>query len=142
MSEFDEEASRPGAEPAAISGFVPARSPAAPSSPAPASAPTPTPALVSFHRRELDLILRVYGHRVASGEWRDYAIDHMKDRAVFSIFRRSSEMPLFRVEKVPRNAKRQGAYAVVGTGGVILKRGGDLAQVLKVFEKKRHLSLV
>ncbi|WP_067341005.1 DUF2794 domain-containing protein [Stappia indica] len=140
MSEFDEEASRRGAEPAAISGFAPARSPAAPSSPAPA--PTPAPALVSFHRRELDLILRVYGHRVASGEWRDYAIDHMKDRAVFSIFRRSSEMPLFRVEKVPRNAKRQGAYAVVGTGGVILKRGGDLAQVLKVFEKKRHLSLV
>ncbi|WP_249692113.1 DUF2794 domain-containing protein [Stappia sp. WLB 29] len=136
MSEFDEEASRPGAEPAAISGFAPARSPVA------TSAAPPAPALVSFHRRELDLILRVYGHRVASGEWRDYAIDHLKDRAVFSIFRRSSEMPLFRIEKVPRNAKRQGAYAVVGTGGVILKRGGDLAQVLKVFEKKRHLSLV
>lgn len=140
MSEFDEEASRPGAEPAAISGFAPARSPAAPSAASPA-APS-VPVLVSFHRRELDLILRVYGHRVASGEWRDYAIDHLKDRAVFSVFRRSSEMPLFRIEKVPRNAKRQGAYAVVGTGGVILKRGGDLAQVLKVFEKKRHLSLV
>ncbi|QGZ35010.1 DUF2794 domain-containing protein [Stappia indica] len=140
MSEFDEEASRPGAEPAAISGFAPARSPAAPSA-APPAAPS-VPVLVSFHRRELDLILRVYGHRVASGEWRDYAIDHLKDRAVFSVFRRSSEMPLFRIEKVPRNAKRQGAYAVVGTGGVILKRGGDLAQVLKVFEKKRHLSLV
>ena len=140
MSEFDEEASRPGAEPAAISGFAPARSPVAPSA-APSTAPS-VPVLVSFHRRELDLILRVYGHRVASGEWRDYAIDHLKDRAVFSVFRRSSEMPLFRIEKVPRNAKRQGAYAVVGTGGVILKRGGDLAQVLKVFEKKRHLSLV
>ncbi|MBC2861272.1 DUF2794 domain-containing protein [Stappia sp. 28M-7] len=132
MSEFDEDASRAGAEPAPISGLATARSPGAP----------PVPALVSFHRRELDLILRVYGHRVASGEWRDYAIDHLKDRAVFSVFRRSSEMPLFRIEKVPRNAKRQGAYAVVGTGGVILKRGGDLAQVLKVFEKKRHLSLV
>ena len=140
MSEFDEEASRPGAEPAAISGFAPARSPVAPSA-APSTAPS-VPVLVSFHRRELDLILRVYGHRVASGEWRDYAIDHLKDRAVFSVFRRSSEMPLFRIEKVPRNAKRQGAYAVVGTGGVILKRGSDLAQVLKVFEKKRHLSLV
>lgn len=130
MSEFEEEASRFGADLEAISGFAPAQGTASP------------PALVAFHRRELDLILRVYGHRVASGEWRDYAIDHLKDRAVFSVFRRSSEMPLFRIEKVPRNARRQGAYAVVGTGGVILKRGGDLAQVLKVFEKKRHLSLV
>ncbi len=132
MSEFDEEASRFGAEPQAVAGSAP-RNPATPG---------PTPAIVAFHRRELDQILRVYGHRVAAGEWRDYAIDHLKDRAVFSIFRRSSEMPLFRIEKVPKNARRQGAYAVVGTGGIILKRGGDLAQVLRVFEKKRHLSLV
>lgn len=132
MSEFDEEASRFGAEPQAVAGSAP-RTPATPG---------PTPAIVAFHRRELDQILRVYGHRVAAGEWRDYAIDHLKDRAVFSIFRRSSEMPLFRIEKVPKNARRQGAYAVVGTGGIILKRGGDLAQVLRVFEKKRHLSLV
>ncbi|WP_417771657.1 DUF2794 domain-containing protein [Stappia sp.] len=105
------------------------------------SGPAPLP-ITAFHRRELDLILRVYGQKVAAGEWRDYAIDHLKDRAVFSIFRRSSEMPLYRIEKVPRNARRQGAYAVVGVGGAILKRGGELAQVLRVFEKKRHLSLV
>lgn len=132
MSEFDEEGSRFGAGPQAIAGPAPRSS----------AAPAPASAIVAFHRRELDQILRVYGHRVAAGEWRDYAIDHLKDRAVFSIFRRSSEMPLFRIEKVPKNARRQGAYAVLGTGGIILKRGGDLAQVLKVFEKKRHLSLV
>ena len=100
------------------------------------------PPVTAFHRRELDLILRVYGQKVAAGEWRDYAIDHLKDRAIFSVFRRSSEMPLYRIEKVPRNARRQGAFAVVGAGGTILKRGGELAQVLKVFEKRRHLSLV
>ena len=132
MSEFDEEGSRFGVGPQAVADPAP-RS---------AAASAPVSPIVAFHRRELDQILRVYGHRVAAGEWRDYAIDHLKDRAVFSIFRRSSEMPLFRIEKVPKNARRQGAYAVLGTGGIILKRGGDLAQVLKVFEKKRHLSLV
>ncbi len=105
-------------------------------------AQTQTRPIVAFHRRELDLILRIYGHMVASGEWRDYAIDHLKERAVFSVFRRSSEMPLFRIEKDPRNARRQGAYSVVGAGGAILKRGADLAQVLKVFDKKRHLRLI
>nr|WP_202396042.1 DUF2794 domain-containing protein [Stappia sediminis] len=98
--------------------------------------------LVAFHRRELDQILRLYGRMVASGEWRDYAIDHMKEKAVFSVFRRTSEMPLFRIEKDPKNARRQGAYSVIGAGGAILKRGSELAQVLKVFEKKRHLRLV
>jgi hypothetical protein len=136
MSEFDEDASRFGS---GAGGDVPSR--AAPDG-AFGSGQAPPPPIVAFHRRELDLILRVYGHRVASGEWRDYAIDHLKDRAVFSIFRRASEMPLFRVEKVPKNARRQGAYAVVGAGGTILKRGADLAQVLRVFEKKRHLSVV
>lgn len=98
--------------------------------------------VISFNRRELDVILRLYGRMVAEGEWRDYAIDLLKDRAVFSVFRRSSEMPLFRIEKDPKLARRQGAYSVVATGGTILKRGQDLGQVLKVLEKKKHLRLV
>ena len=105
------------------------------------SAPPPKP-VVSFNRRELDTILRLYGRMVADGEWRDYAIDLLKDRAVFSVFRRSSEMPLYRIEKDPKLARRQGAYSVVATGGMILKRGHDLAQVLRVLEKKKHLRLV
>ena len=102
----------------------------------------PPKTVVSFNRRELDTILRLYGRMVADGEWRDYAIDLMKDRAVFSIFRRSSEMPLYRIEKDPKLARRQGAYSVVAAGGMILKRGQDLAQVLKVLEKKKHLRIV
>lgn len=98
-----------------------------------------TPAQISFDRRELSAILSVYGRRVASGEWRDYAIDTLKDRAVFSIFRRASEMPLFRVEKVPANSRRQGAYAVIAAGGRVLKRGHDLEPTLKVLEKKPKL---
>ncbi|SUB02784.1 Protein of uncharacterised function (DUF2794) [Pannonibacter phragmitetus] len=102
----------------------------------------PAKPVVAFDRRELDQILRIYGRMVADGEWRDYAIDLMKDRAVFSVFRRSSEMPLYRIEKDPKLARRQGAYSVVATGGMVLKRGPELASVLKVFEKKRHLRLV
>ncbi|GAB2186687.1 DUF2794 domain-containing protein [Roseibium sp. LAB1] len=104
-------------------------------------APTPKP-IVAFNRRELDVILRLYGRMVADGEWRDYAIDLLKDRAIFSVFRRSSEMPLYRIEKDPKLARRQGAYAVVAAGGMILKRGHDLAQVLRVLEKKKHLRVV
>ncbi|WAJ31330.1 DUF2794 domain-containing protein [Jeongeupella avenae] len=90
---------------------------------------------VSFDRRELSEILRIYGRMVASGEWRDYAIDTLKDRAVFSVFRRSSEMPLYRIEKNPKTARRQGAFSVIAAGGLVMKRGHDLAQVLKVFDK-------
>lgn len=102
----------------------------------------PSLPVVSFNRRELDIILRLYGRMVADGEWRDYAIDILNDRAVFSIFRRASEMPLYRIEKDPKLARRQGAYSVVATGGMILKRGHELAQVLRVLEKKKHLRVV
>ncbi|WP_165690863.1 DUF2794 domain-containing protein [Consotaella salsifontis] len=101
---------------------------------------SPPVPLVSFDRRELSQILKVYGRMVAAGEWRDYAIDALKDRAVFSIFRRTSEMPLFRVVKDPKLARRQGAYSVVAAGGQILKRGHDLAVVLNVFD--RHLKVI
>jgi hypothetical protein len=92
--------------------------------------------LARFDRIELNRILAVYGRMVAAGEWRDYALDFLEEAAVFSIFRRSSEMPLFRVEKRPKLRARQGQYAVIAAGGLILKRGHDLAQVLKVFDKK------
>lgn len=97
------------------------------------------PLPVTFHRRELDAILRIYGRMVGEGEWRDYAIDHMKDKAVFSVFKRSGEMPLFRIEKNPKLAAKQGAYCVVNTDGRILKRGHELPQVLKVFDKALKL---
>nr|WP_306228816.1 DUF2794 domain-containing protein [Aurantimonas sp. CSK15Z-1] len=94
---------------------------------------------VSFDRRELSEILKVYGRMVAAGEWRDYAIDTLRERAVFSIFRRSSEMPLFRVEKNPKLARRQGMFSVIGAGGQVLKRGHELASVLRVFNKGLRL---
>lgn len=94
---------------------------------------------VTFDRRELDQILRLYGRMVAANEWRDYAIDHLSDRAVFSVFRRASEVPLFRIVKDPALARRQGAYAVVAATGMILKRGHELARVLSVFDSKLKL---
>lgn len=97
------------------------------------------PSQISFDRRELMAILRIYGFKVADGEWRDYAIDHLKDRAVFSVYRRASEAPLYRIEKDPRLTRRQGAYSIIGSDGQVLKRGHDLAQVLKLFEKQLKL---
>ena len=90
---------------------------------------------VTFDRRELNRILDLYGRMVAAGEWRDYAIDFLKDRAVFSIFRRASEMPIYRIEKDPKLARRQGAYSVVSVTGLILKRGHELDRVLRVLDR-------
>ncbi|KAB0681187.1 DUF2794 domain-containing protein [Aureimonas leprariae] len=95
--------------------------------------------VVAFDRRELSEILNVYGRMVAAGEWRDYAIDMLKDQAVFSIFRRTSEMPLYRIEKNPKLARRQGAFSVVAAGGLVMKRGHDLGQVLRVFDRQLKL---
>jgi hypothetical protein len=93
------------------------------------------PARVTFDRRELDRILSLYGRKVAAGEWRDYAIDFLKDRAVFSVFRRSSEMPIYRIEKNPKLARRQGAYSVVSATGLIVRRGHELDRVLRAIDK-------
>ncbi len=98
------------------------------------------PPPVTFHRRELDLILKVYGRMVGEGEWRDYAIDHRRGRAVFSVFRRTSETPLFRIVKDPALARRQGTWTVISATGLVLKRGHELARVLGLFD--RRLSLV
>ncbi len=90
---------------------------------------------VTFDRQELDPILRLYGRKVAAGEWRDYAIDFLKDRAVFSIFRRASEIPIYRIEKSPKLARRQGAYSVISASGLIMRRGHELDRVLRVLDK-------
>lgn len=94
------------------------------------------PDRVAFDRAELGIILSVYGRMVAAGEWRDYAMSFLRDVAVFSIFRHAAEHPLYRIEKRPRLRAAQGAYAVIGMDGRILKRGHDLAMVLRVLEKK------
>lgn len=105
----------------------------------PAAPQAAAPAVVSFDRRELQTILNLYGRMVAQGEWKDYAIDFSRDCAVFSIFRRSAETPLYRIEKTPRLARKQGAYSVVSATGLILKRGQDLARVISVLDKKLKL---
>jgi len=97
----------------------------------------PAPEVVFFDRRELNTILLLYGRMVAAGEWRDYAIDGRRDRAVFSVFRRSSEAPVYRIEKRPDLARKQGVWAVIGQNGAVLRRGHDLEPVLKVFEARR-----
>jgi hypothetical protein len=104
--------------------------------------PTPFPTAdtlpeqVTFDRRELGTILRLYGQMVAAGEWRDYGLSFLREVAVFSVFRRTAEFPLYRIEKRPKLRARQGMYAVVGMDGFILRRGHDLAAVLRVLEQK------
>ncbi|MBI1263350.1 MAG: DUF2794 domain-containing protein [Alphaproteobacteria bacterium] len=91
---------------------------------------------VMFERAELDRILWLYGMMVAGGEWRDYAIDGLRDRAEFSIFRHAADFPLYRIVKTPGDARRQGAWKVVGAAGVVLKRGHELDAVLAVFDRQ------
>ena len=97
---------------------------------------------VTFDRRELDRIFGLYGRMVAAGEWRDYAIDFLKDRAVFSVFRRSAEVPIYRIEKNPKLARRQGAYSVVSATGLIVRRGHELDRVLRALDKGPSLVAV
>ncbi len=102
--------------------------------------PSPARRIVAFDRRELTQILDLYGRFVAAGEWRDYAMDFTPERATFSVFRRASEQPLYRIVKDPALAKKQGAFSVVAQGGLIIKRGQDLAQVLRALLKKPKLA--
>lgn len=92
---------------------------------------------VFFDRRELELILRVYGRMVAAGEWRDYAMVGHRDVAEFAVFRRSCDAPAYRIEKRPALRLKQGQWAVIGEGGVVLRRGRELPQVLRVFDSRR-----
>ncbi len=93
--------------------------------------------VVFFDRRELNQLLGLYGRMVAAGHWRDYAIDGLAEAAVFSIFRHASETPLYRIEKHPALARRQGAWRILAHGGLVVKRGHDLAQVLRLFDRAR-----
>src|SRR6266487_1420261 len=94
----------------------------------------PLPSRVTFNRFELDRILNLYGRMVADGEWRDYAIDFLRDRAVFSVFRRASEVPIYRIEKDPRLGRKQGIYSVISATGLIVRRGPELERVLRAID--------
>jgi hypothetical protein len=102
--------------------------------------PHPQQKTVAFDRSELSLILNLYGRHVATGEWKDYAMDFGRERAVFSVFHRSAEQPLFRIIKDPSLARKQGQYSVIAQSGMILKRGSELAQVLRVLIKAPKLA--
>jgi len=98
--------------------------------------PTYSSEKIAFDRRELGVVMQLYGRMVAAGEWRDYGLSHLREVAIFSIFRRTAEHPIYTVEKRPKLATKQGQYAVIGMDGRILKRGNDLKAVLRVLERK------
>ena len=115
---------------------------------APAAGPVPGPRrptgsrqqshpIVGFDRQELRTILNLYGRKVSAGEWRDYALDALPDCALFSVYRRASEAPLYQIEKRPEDTRKQGAFSVRAVDGRVLRRGHDLARVLAVLEPKR-----
>ncbi|MBO9467571.1 DUF2794 domain-containing protein [Tropicibacter sp. R15_0] len=92
--------------------------------------------VVAFQRPELSVIMSLYGRMVAAGEWRDYGISTLRDVAVFAVFQRTAENPLYRIEKRPKLRNKQGEYAIFGQNGQVLKRGHDLRTVLRVLERK------
>lgn len=95
--------------------------------------------VVSFNRHDIDALMQFYSKRVGTGEWRDYAMDMLKDRAIFSVFKRASEVPIYTVHKTPKLANKQGEWSLLNANGLVLKRGRDLRQVLKVLDKKPKL---
>ncbi|MBV9971628.1 MAG: DUF2794 domain-containing protein [Xanthobacteraceae bacterium] len=101
--------------------------------------PPAAPARVTFDRLELKRLFGLYGRKVAAGEWRDYAIDFLRDRAVFSVFRRACETPIYRIEKNPRLARRQGVYSVISATGLIVRRGPELDRVLRAIDRSVQL---
>ena len=109
--------------------------------PARSGGPSKGPSQVAFDRQELSLILNVYGQMVSKGDWKDYAMDFLRDKAVFSIYRRATEHPLYRIEKIPALRRKQGQFSVIAPGGLVLKRGHDLQTVLKVFDRARFRSV-
>jgi len=104
--------------------------------PTPFPKPQALPEKIAFDRKELSVIMGLYGRMVAAGEWRDYGMSFLKDVAIFEVFRRTAEHPLYRIEKRPKLRGRQGMYAVIGMDGQVLKRGHDLRTVLRVLDRK------
>lgn len=94
---------------------------------------------VCFNRHDIDILMQFYSKRVGTGEWRDYAMDMLKDQAIFSVFKRASEVPIYTVHKQPKLANKQGEWSIMNANGLVLKRGKDLKQVLKVLDKKPKL---
>ncbi len=93
---------------------------------------------VVFDRIELRHLMNVYSRRVSAGDWRDYAIDFQRGQAVFSIFRHSSEAPLYRVSKTGRKGRSSAEYSV-SEGPRLLKRGRNIRDVLSVIERRLEL---
>ncbi|MBT7642961.1 MAG: DUF2794 domain-containing protein [Rhodobiaceae bacterium] len=94
------------------------------------------PARIMWTRPELSILLNIYGRQVAAGHWRDYAMSDGKEAATFSMFRRASEVALYKVEKIPALRRKQGQYVLSGMEGRVLRRGHDLEAVLRFFERK------
>ena len=94
----------------------------------------PLPA--AFTRSELSQMLSVYSRRVADGEWRDYAIDNRDGMAVFSIFRRTHERPLFAIVK--QSTEPLAEYALFA-GPEQLDTGCSLSDLLVALESRPRL---
>ena len=92
--------------------------------------------MVSFNRYELNLILRIYGQMVSRGDWRDYSISSFDSKAVFSIFKRTSENPIYNIEKRPKKQRRNNIYSVKTIDGQIINDGSILEQVLRIFNRR------
>ncbi|HEX6959348.1 MAG TPA: DUF2794 domain-containing protein [Ferrovibrio sp.] len=101
----------------------------------------PAEPAVFFNRHEFNLILNLYARMVGQGEWRDYAIGYDRESCSFAVFKRSADGALYRIVKTPKLARKQGAFAIIAPGGRILRRGRDLAIMLRFFEPKREAAL-
>ncbi len=91
-----------------------------------------------FNRSELGQILATYSSRVACGEWRDYAIDHMPGTAAFSIFRHTHETPLFVIEKQQRHPRDSARFILRDNQKTVLK-ASSLTDIISYFNRLPRL---
>lgn len=98
--------------------------------------PSNSKSVVVFEKKELNIILSVYGRMVSCGQWKDYSISMLEDVSIFSCYKHASEYPIYKIEKRPKLRSKQGMYSVISIEGRILKRGHDLFSVLSIFESK------
>ena len=91
---------------------------------------------VFFSKTELQIILQTYSKQVSSGVCRDYSIDHIKQKVIFSFFRSTFDKPLFQIEKKTNvKSKLLFDFSIIYKQKIV-ETNVSLLKILKRLDKK------
>ena len=97
----------------------------------------PDSQITTFNKNELNLILSIYGRNVAQGIWKDYAIDHAKDFAIFSIYRNTFEKVFLSIKKNSSKFKKQRKFALYDANQKKIKDSDILTDIINQLRNKK-----